>query len=350
MNGKQIKLFLGGYINFINAQNINCRSIAVHIDKKKFKVKCLELYNGNLDTPMIHGVSTIIAFWPLRISRFICYLRGVLWCDIAYLPKFELNYFNRFILWLFKKKSITTLEIIYDLEKTKHSNDLLKKKINLLSSFDRVYAITPFIKKNYESLGFRIEQDILYLGSELDKIKENENNIINNIIFIGNDFQRKNIEDFIKLAHCFPLISFHIVGANSNNFNIDKLIQDKNLKNINIHGTLNRNALNELLIGMNLHFLPSRIEGFPKVILETANAGVPSIVYSNYGAKDFISNRIDGYVVDHLDEVVNLIKYLLKNLNKYNNIKNHTRLLAKNFSWSIKIKKWENVFTELYKK
>ena len=38
---KKIKLFLGGYVNFTNAQNLNCASIATNIDNDKFEVFAL---------------------------------------------------------------------------------------------------------------------------------------------------------------------------------------------------------------------------------------------------------------------------------------------------------------------
>ena len=38
---KKTKIFLGGYIDFDNAQNINCRSLCKHLKKKKIH----NLYN-----------------------------------------------------------------------------------------------------------------------------------------------------------------------------------------------------------------------------------------------------------------------------------------------------------------
>lgn len=35
---KKIKIFLGGYVNFPNAQNVNCDNIARYLDKEKFEV------------------------------------------------------------------------------------------------------------------------------------------------------------------------------------------------------------------------------------------------------------------------------------------------------------------------
>lgn len=47
MNQKKIRLFLGGYVNFLNAQNINCRALSKHLDKTKFDIITLLHPKGN---------------------------------------------------------------------------------------------------------------------------------------------------------------------------------------------------------------------------------------------------------------------------------------------------------------
>ena len=34
---KKKKIFLGGYVNILNAQNINCKSLSIHLNKDKYK-------------------------------------------------------------------------------------------------------------------------------------------------------------------------------------------------------------------------------------------------------------------------------------------------------------------------
>ena len=39
----KVKIFLGAYLDVINAQNLNCRHIAKYLDKNKFKVYSLSI-------------------------------------------------------------------------------------------------------------------------------------------------------------------------------------------------------------------------------------------------------------------------------------------------------------------
>ncbi len=40
---KKIKVFLGGYVNFTNAQNLNCRALAKYLNKDKFECAAMFL-------------------------------------------------------------------------------------------------------------------------------------------------------------------------------------------------------------------------------------------------------------------------------------------------------------------
>ena len=102
------KIFLGAYINYMNAQNINCKSIAYHIDKSKYEVKTLLFSEANL--MKINGVRTIKVF-NNKISIFFSFLRGLMWADVAYLPKHQST--PRFALQIskvFRVKRFTTIE------------------------------------------------------------------------------------------------------------------------------------------------------------------------------------------------------------------------------------------------
>ena len=42
------KVFLGAFLNYINAQNLNCLALAKYLDKEKFEVYALIFPSGNL--------------------------------------------------------------------------------------------------------------------------------------------------------------------------------------------------------------------------------------------------------------------------------------------------------------
>ena len=53
---KKIRIFLGGYVNYPNAQNINCDYIAKYLSKDKFEVHTMYSSKKAIDArPMIES-------------------------------------------------------------------------------------------------------------------------------------------------------------------------------------------------------------------------------------------------------------------------------------------------------
>ncbi len=108
MDKKKTKIFLGAYINYTNAQNINCLALARYLNKNKFKVYSLSLYNENKCNV---EAKVFKCFYPVRISKIIGFLWGILYCDVIYFPKHHST--PRWILILSNilgKKLFTTIE------------------------------------------------------------------------------------------------------------------------------------------------------------------------------------------------------------------------------------------------
>ncbi len=344
---KKIKLFLGAYINSTNAQNINCLALAKYLDKNMFDLYALELYSGNLQNESIEGVSVFRCFYPHKLSKYIAYLWGIWKCDVAYLPKGELDSWNKFWLKLFRKKSFKTVEGIYDDKNLASAIDhkgSYKKFIDSFAYFDKVYSITQYLKEyNLKHHKIKSESKILYLGSDVE-IFMNLNkspNVLTNIIYIGRLFKRKGIYDLVEVAKKFPNLNFHIVGEGSEGKIFELLIEREKLLNIKLYGRLSHTELSELLKTMDLHLFPSRSEGFPKVTLETAAAGVPSVVYSDYGASEWITDHNNGFVVDTLDEMKETIQELIDDPKSLQETSKNAIAMAKQFDWKVLVKEWE---------
>ena len=43
MKNKKIKIFLGAYLNYVNAQNLNCLAIAKYLDSDKYDIYALKI-------------------------------------------------------------------------------------------------------------------------------------------------------------------------------------------------------------------------------------------------------------------------------------------------------------------
>lgn len=352
---KKIKLFLGGYVNYLNAQNINCRALSEHLDKNRFEMMTILSHIGNAnDFKRTEGVRYIRGRWPMRFFQYYVWFRGVAWADVAYLPKGEIPKYCLLIAKLFNTKVFSTLEGIIsetDLSKIpeKHRSDYLNS-FNLY--YPHLYPITEFIRKDVgRRRGYRFAPETLYLGVDSKRFINPGKRIdgLRNAVFIGNKLPTKNIFDFIEASQQHPDIQFHIIGDNLlKEGTIQEYIEHNNLKNVTYHGRLDHEHLSQVLKTMDLMFFPSRSEGFPKVMLETACAGVPTLCYDDYGAQEWITSGVDGYVVRTKEEAFAIIQELKDNPEKLKELSRNAVELGKRFDWSVLVKEWEKVIIKIY--
>ena len=172
---------------------------------------------------------------------------------------------------------------------------------------------------------------------------------LTDVILIGADLKRKGIDDYLVLAAKFPGLRFHVAGGSVGGIDYAKQCADCGLANITFHGPVSHAQLAELLKRVQLHIFPSRAEGFPKVTLETAAAGVPSVVYGDYGATEWITSGQDGFVVSTVDEMAGIIRDLLAHPEKLQPLADGARAMAQRFDWRVVIKDWEREIEGLVK-
>jgi len=350
---KKTKIFLGGYINKTNAQNLNCLSLAKYLDKEKYDIYTLSVRSGTIKNKPIDGVYVFHSFYPNRIIKYLGYFWGIFRCDVAYLPKGEIWKWNRFWLKVFNKRSFITVESIVDERVFTNVSKYYGSAQNFIAhykSFDKVFSITKYMQDyNFKYRQIETEDRVLYLGAEIELFLNEQKNIseLKAAILIGTDLVRKGIDDYFEIASAFPGIVFHVVGTGNKKIEVNSELKKRKLNNIIYHGGLEHKQLVKLLEKIDLHILPSRTEGFPKVILETAAAGIPSLVYSDYGAQEWMTDRENGFVVHTLDQMKNTIQELLQHPDILQKASRNSSQLAINFDWKELIKNWENVIDSL---
>lgn len=356
---KKIKVFLGGYVNSMNAQNLNCRALSEHINQDKFEVWTMLTWwgypkdNDFKRTEGIHYLYDTPSRWteklhlPYWLFAWLTYAIGIIKCDVAYLPKGEYVRFCRFVARLSGCKLFTTLEGIID---DTLLNQIRISKEQYLSKFrcfiPHLYSITRYIAtREAKDKGFVFSDRILYLGvdSQMFAYLPGKHDSLKNVIFIGFSLVRKRASEFIRMAQEFSSILFHIVGGNDlgNGVSVEDYIGSNHIPNCIYHGALNHSQLSVLLHDMDLMFFPSRSEGFPKVMLETACAGVPTVCYGDYGADEWITNGKNGFVVDTYEEACIVVQDLIDNPHKLQPLSEAAVELGRSFDWKVLIKTWE---------
>lgn len=343
---KKIKVFLSGIVNSTNAQNLNCLALARHLDKSRYEVRTLTVYSGDLPTEKIEGVKYLPIHYPAKIWHPIELIRGILWADVSYLCKPEYWRLQRWLVKMFCKKSFGTVEGVYSGVAYERAVEAFgsEEGIREFHAFrTKSFAITQaMIEKNRQLVGLPDQDGVLYLGTDYAEFAmEKQVNQLTDVILIGADLKRKGIDDYLVLAKQFPQIKFHVAGGAVGGDDYKALCEASGLDNVVFHGSVNHAQLKELLKGIQLHIFPSRAEGFPKVTLETAAAGVPSIVYGDYGADEWITTGKDGFVVDTVDEMAGVIQDLLTHPEKLQPLSDNARILANSFDWTVLVKNWE---------
>lgn len=330
---EKIKLLLGAYIDSVNAQDINCYNIAKYIDKDKFEVHALT-HRADVNIPGVvcHPISKGRVL--KNIEKYL--IMKKIKADVYYLPRVEkvdIEFAKR------SKKCITSSVEI----QTVYENKTYKKFFNKYIS--GYFCISEFLNTlNMKYWGKKVL--VLYLGVSAD-LEDICRKSLKNIIWIGSVVPRKRPEYLIELAEYFHNLNFIMVGDGKLLENIK--YKTKEISNITFVGkTDNANVL-EWLKRSDLLVITSEREGLPKVVLEAASKGVPSVYINEYYKIDYIENGINGYEVPDINSMIAVIELLASNDKKYISCSEHASKLARKYHWSILIKQYEDFFINTYK-
>lgn len=329
---KKIKLLLGAYIDSVNAQDINCYNIAKYIDKDKFEVHVLT-HGGNVNIPSVicHSISNGRVF--KNIEKYLTMKK--IDADVYYLPRVEK------VDILFAKRSKKTITSSVEIQ-TVYADEIYKRFFNeYISGY---FCISGFLNDlNIDKWGKSVP--VLYLGvsAEYENIHRKS---LKNIIWIGSVVQRKRPELLIQLAEHFRNLNFILVGDGELLEEIKS--KTKEMTNIFFTGKIDNSSVLEWLKKSDLLVMTSEREGLPKVVLEAASKGVPSVYINEYYKIDYIENGINGYEVSDINSMIRVIDLLANNNDMYMFCSQHASKLAQKYHWNILIKQYEDFFIDTF--
>ena len=345
MKNKKIKIFLGAYVNFPNAQNINCDNIAKYIDKKKFEVHVMYTSKKKIDKKTykkenikLHKLIHHRGVWYW--SKYLTMLLGNY--DIYYLPKMERVDID------FAKKHrskvfISSIEGVI----TDNTNNSMEFRDYHTKIMDDSFTISECIATSVKKY-WGMKTTVLPLGIVEQPLKKRYNKSVRKIIWVGNVKSNKRPNLLLQCAKKFPEIPFYMIGDGEMLSEIEKKCEDKGINNVIFTGRINNEEVYKYMEESDLLLMTSEYEGLPKVIQEAAQCCIPSIYINENYEVDFIQNGINGYAVHDIDDMISCIRYLVDNPHIYRSMSEAVYESIQSYTWENVIQGYERFFEKIY--
>lgn len=306
--------------------NIKC--VGIHDKKEKGGVEVIgEHLTDKLADNKINSKPIIISFWPplsviliiknlFRRKKIICYEHF----DFDYIPwKWRIM---RKIFYRFAHKVVCI---------SMKQHDSISKHV---SSKKLAYIPNPVLKRS-EFNKENKKNNILYVG-HLRGVKQ--------VHLLINAFNQ------LKKDSLFTNWSLSIVGSGEDENKLKDLAYNcQSSQSITFYGF--QSDLTSFYDEGSIFVLPSKSEGVPLVILEAMRAGCV-VVTSKYSksVRELVEPFKTGFIYDDIDDLRNLLYFLMRSLNKdpdiFNNIRNNALSFSNQFSSESFLKKWREVLND----
>lgn len=347
---KKIKIFLGAYVNFPNAQNINCDHIARYIDKSKFEVHTMYTSKMPVDKKAYKAMGIKLhKLWHHRIV----WVWSKLWamkrakCDIYYLPKQE----KMDAIFAKKHKGkgkvfISSVEGVVG-EQIPADDESAKEYFTKL--MDESFSISRCIQQSVKNC-WQYDSEVLYLGIDEADGGFKQKKKVQNIVWVGSVSERKRPQLLLECAKSFPQLNFTMIGDGEKSQEIIERIRVENIQNVRYLGRIPNEKVYEELKTADLLLMTSDKEGLPKVIGEAMTSSVPAIYINECYTVDYIQDGVNGFGVSNIHEMKEKVQYLLDNPTIYQEMSKQSFETIQKYRWSALIKEYETYFERALKK
>jgi glycosyltransferase involved in cell wall biosynthesis len=299
-------------------------------------------------------VHIFTCFYPVKLSVYLAYFWGIWKAEVVYLPRGNNYKWQRFLVNLFKRRSFKTIENIIDDTAIRTALSIFRSNDEIRENYsfcDRNFSITAFMRKyNQQNFNLESETRIVPLITDTPAFTaiQSVKSQLRTIVFMGNDMKRKNVLDVLFAAKAFPDKRFLIIGREDPSLKLKDVIQQQKLENVEVLGLLGHSALLGILAQCDLHFLPSRSEGFPRGIIEMAAAGIATITYHGYGADEWLRHGVNGFVVNNVNEAITVLQEINADSLRMEQLSEGAAKLAEEFAAEKIIRLYENIIEEFF--
>jgi len=114
-------------------------------------------------------------------------------------------------------------------------------------------------------------------------------------------------------------------------------------------GRLDRGQVGAALAAADVYVVPSRVEPFGIVILEAWNAGLPVIATNRGGPPEFVTDGVDGMLVDMLDvgSLARVLDWVLRDRDLRARLGRAGQLKVKRFGWPVAIERYRDLYARV---
>lgn len=246
----------------------------------------------------------------------------------------------------------------------------LIKLIFFLPKFKGLIVITEPLKKIFIESG--CPENLVYIfpdGADLKEFPKDVDrdlhiNNTTNIGYAGHLYEGRGIEILIELATMSDSYMIHIAGGNDSDIlRYKKLIKEKNIKNIHLHGFIEPSKVFNFFCNMDILLSPYQrkvhLEGgdittekwmSPLKIFEYMSSKRPIISSNLKVLKEVLIHKENCLLVnpENLDDWVLAIKLLQSNSKLKNYIiKNAYNDFKKKFSWNVRVKNYSKILRKM---
>ena len=166
-----------------------------------------------------------------------------------------------------------------------------------------------------------------------------------NLLFVGRLSIEKNVSKLVEAVSLLESrVVLDIVGDGEKRKEIEKLILDKKLKNVILHGKKIGKDLIKFYKNADIFLLASDYEGLPLVLLEAMASGTPIIASDVIGIRELVGKT--GILVNPStpENFARTIDNLIEDKILINTLSKRGRKKAKNYDWKKIVEKFEDVY------
>jgi glycosyltransferase involved in cell wall biosynthesis len=171
------------------------------------------------------------------------------------------------------------------------------------------------------------------------------NHAVATVLFVGHLIERKGPQLVLQAARRFPDTRFRIIGQARDDFGrkLKKQQRESGIGNVSIEDPMPQAQLARILQQCDILLLPSRVEGVPKITLEAAAAGLPSVVFDDYQTPSVVNGKT-GFQVKTFEEMLDRLQALIADASLRQRMSAAAVGHAKAFDWDSVGQRWSQLF------